>query len=165
MILKVLEGCLGWALKVDSRELTRCRGCLPSCHPDPPTHSPQRSLIPPPQQDPPEGTFHPYQYLVPFGLPCGSAGKESSCNMGDLGSIPGSGRSPGEGTGFPLQCSWTSPVAQLVKNLPAMRETWAGSWVGKIPWKRKWQSTPVFWPGECHGLYSPWGHKQSDTTE
>ena len=69
MILKVLEGCLGWALKVDSRELTRCRGCLPSCHPDPPTHSPQRSLIPPPQQDSPEGTFHPINIWFPLGFP------------------------------------------------------------------------------------------------
>ena len=44
--------------------------------------------------------------------------------MGDLGSIPGSGRSPGEGIGYPLQYSWPSLVAQLVKNLPAMQETW-----------------------------------------
>ena len=40
-----------------------------------------------------------------MGFPCGSAGKESACNMGDLGSIPGLGRSPGEGTGYPLQYS------------------------------------------------------------
>ena len=39
-------------------------------------------------------------------LPCGSDGKESACNAGDLGSIPGSGRSAGEGTGYPLQYSW-----------------------------------------------------------
>ena len=37
--------------------------------------------------------------------------------------------------------------------------------VGKIPWRRERLPTPVFWPGEFHGLYSPWGHKQSDTTE
>ena len=47
-----------------------------------------------------------------------------SCNAGGPGSIPGSGRSPGEGIGCPLQYSWASLVAQLVKNLPAMRETW-----------------------------------------
>ena len=52
-----------------------------------------------------------------------SVGKESACNAGDLGSIPESGRSPGEGIGYPLQYSWASLVAQLVKNLPAMRET------------------------------------------
>ena len=38
-------------------------------------------------------------------------------------------------------------------------------WLGKIPWRREWLSTPVFWPGEFHGLYSPWGCKESDTTE
>ena len=44
-------------------------------------------------------------YLVPKGFPCGTAGKESTCNAGDLGSIPGLGRSPGEGKGYPLQYS------------------------------------------------------------
>ena len=58
------------------------------------------------------------------GFPCGSAGKESACNVGNLGLIPGLGRYPEE---------------------------------GKYP--------PVFWPGEFHGLYSPQGHKESDTTE
>ena len=57
----------------------------------------------------------------------GSAGKESACNAGDPGSIPGSGGSAREGIGYPLQYSWASPVAQLVKNLPAMRETWVQS--------------------------------------
>ena len=50
--------------------------------------------------------------------------KESTCNAGDRGLIPGSGRSTREGIGYPLQYSWTSLVAQLIKNLPAMRETW-----------------------------------------
>ena len=50
----------------------------------------------------------------------GSAGKESACNAGDPGLIPGLGRSPGEGIGYPLHYSWASFVAQLVKNLPAM---------------------------------------------
>ena len=58
------------------------------------------------------------------GFPCGSAGKESTCNAGDPGSTPGSGRSPGEGIGYPLQCSRASLVAQLVKNPPAMWEGW-----------------------------------------
>ena len=62
----------------------------------------------------------------------GSAGKESTCNAGNAGSIPGSGRSPGEGIGYPLQYSWGSLVAQLliaqlVKNPPAMGETWVRS--------------------------------------
>ena len=64
--------------------------------------------------------MHPYVY------PCSSAGKESSCTVGDLGSIPGLGSSPGE---------------------------------------RKDSSTPVSWPGELHGLYSPWDHKELDMTE
>ena len=60
------------------------------------------------------------------GFPYGSAGKESVCSVGDLGSTPGLGRSLGEGKGHPH---------------------------------------PVFWPGEFHELFSPWGHKESDTTE
>ena len=61
--------------------------------------------------------------------------KASVCNAGDLGSIPG-----------------------------------FDSWVRKIPWRRKWQPTPIFLPGKSHGWrslvgYSPWGHKESDTTE
>ena len=61
-----------------------------------------------------------------MGFTCGSAGKESTCNVGDLGSIPGLGGSPGEGKGYPLQYSG---------------------------------------PGEFPGLYSTWGHKESDMTE
>ena len=49
------------------------------------------------------------------GFPHSSVGKESACSAGDLGSIPGLGRSPGEGLGYPLQYSWASLVAQLVK--------------------------------------------------
>ena len=52
-----------------------------------------------------------------------SVGKESACNEGDSGSIPGSGISAGEGIGYPLQYFWSSLVAQLVKILFAMRET------------------------------------------
>ena len=58
-----------------------------------------------------------------MGFPGGSDGKESASNVGDLGSIPGLGRSPGEGIGGPIQYTWASLVAQMVKNLPAMRET------------------------------------------
>ena len=54
-----------------------------------------------------------------------SVGKESICNAGDPGLIPGVGRSSGEGLGYPS--SWASLVAQLVKNVPAMRETWVRS--------------------------------------
>ena len=58
-----------------------------------------------------------------------------------------------------------SLVAQVVKNPPAMQETWFDPWVGKIPWRREQLPTPIFWPGEFYGLYSPWGRKESDTTE
>ena len=61
------------------------------------------------------------------GFPGSSVGKESACNAGDPGSMPGLGRSPGEGIGYPLQYSWASLMAQLVKNLPAMWETWVHS--------------------------------------
>ena len=101
----------------------------------------------------------------PKWLPYSSVGKESTCNAGDPGLILGSGRYPGEGIGYPLQYSWTSLVAQLVKNLPAMWETWFDPWVGKIPWRRERLPIPVLWPGEFHGLYNPWGHKESDMTE
>ena len=70
------------------------------------------------------------QILVPTkckGFQGSSAGKESSCNAGDPGLIPGSGRSPGEGIGYPLRYSWASLVAQTVKNPPAMWETWVRS--------------------------------------
>ena len=62
-----------------------------------------------------------------MGFPCGLAGKESACNVGDLGSIPGLGRFPGS--------------------------------------RRERLSTPVFWPGEFHGLYISWGGKESDRAE
>ena len=62
----------------------------------------------------------PYEYL---GFPDSSVGKESACNAGDPSLIPGSGRSFGKGIGYPLQCSWASRVAQLVKNPPAVWET------------------------------------------
>ena len=62
-----------------------------------------------------------------MGFPRSSAGKEAACNAGDLGWIPGSGRSAGEGIGYPLQYSQASLVTQLVKNPPAMQETWVQS--------------------------------------
>ena len=58
-----------------------------------------------------------------MGFLSSSAGKESTCNAEDPGSIPRLGRSAGEGIGYPLQSAWASLVAQLVKNPPAMRET------------------------------------------
>ena len=62
-----------------------------------------------------------------MGFPGSSAGKESACNAGNPGLISGSGRSPGESIGYPVQYSWASLVAQLVKNPHAMQETWVRS--------------------------------------
>ena len=66
-------------------------------------------------------------------FPHSSVGKESACNAGEPGSIPGWGRSSGEGVGYTLQYSWASLVAQLVKNLPAMWETWVWSLAWEDP--------------------------------
>ena len=62
-----------------------------------------------------------------LGLPHISVGKESVCNAGDPSLIPGSGRSAGERIGYSFQYSWASFVAQLIKNPPAVRETWVQS--------------------------------------
>ena len=79
-----------------------------------------------------------------------SVGKESACNAGTPIRILGQGRSPGEGKGYPLQHSWASLVAQLVKNPPAMQETWVWSLGWEDSWRRERLPTPVFWPGEFH---------------
>ena len=85
---------------------------------------------------------------VPWiGVPCSSVGKESTCNAGDPGSIPGSRRSPGEGIGYPFQCSWASLVAQLVKNLPAMQETriWSLGWEDTLEKEMATHSSILAW--------------------
>ena len=81
------------------------------------------------------------------GLPDSSVGKESAGIAGDLGSIPGLGRSPGEGIGYPLQHSWASFVAQLVKNLPAMQETWVRSlgWEDPLEKEKTTHSSILAW--------------------
>ena len=108
-------------------------------------------------------------YVFIFGCVRGfsdsSVVKESAYNAGDPGSIPRLGRSTGERKGYPLQYFRASLVAQLVKNPPAMRIPGLNPWVGKTPWRRERLSIPVFWPREFHGLYSPWSHKESDTTK
>ena len=80
-----------------------------------------------------------------------SVGKESTCNAGDQGSIPGSGRSPEEGIGYPPQYFWASLVAQLVKNLPTMWETWVPSlgWEDPVEKGRATHSSILAWR-------SPW---------
>ena len=95
--------------------------------------------------------------LFKKGFPDSSVGKESACNAGDPSVIPGLGRSAEEGIGYPLQYSWASLVTQLVKNHLQHGRPGFDPWVGRIPWRMEWLPTPVFWPGEFHGLYSPWG--------
>ena len=81
------------------------------------------------------------------GLPDSSVGKESACNAGDPALIPGSGRSIGEGIGYPLQYSWTFLVAQLVKNLPAVIETcvWSLGWEDPLEKGRATHSSILAW--------------------
>ena len=133
------------------------------------------------------------------GFPCCSPGKESACHAGDLGLIRGLERSPGEGKGYPLQYSVVEhsvdyTVCGITKSQTRLSDVhfmgFPGGasgkepacqcrrykrcrfdpWVGKIPWKRKWQPTLVFLPGESHGPrslagYSPRGRKELDTTK
>ena len=110
-----------------------------------------------------------------LGFPGGSAGKESACNAGDLSLIPGLGRSPGEGKGYPLQYSglensmdysmvsqrvrhdlttWASLVAQMVKNQLAIQETWVRS-LGSIPGLGRFHGGGHGNPLQCSGE-SPW---------
>ena len=81
------------------------------------------------------------------------------------------GEDPLEGKGYPLQYSWASLVALLVKNQPAMRENWVRSLGWENPLKEEtathssilaWR---IPWTEEPDVLQSPWGHKESDTTE
>ena len=85
-----------------------------------------------------------------FGFPHSSVGKESACNAGDLGSIPGWRKSTRAGIGYPLQYSWTSLMAQLVKNPPVMWETWVRSLAWEDPLEKE-MATPLLLPGEFYG--------------
>ena len=98
-------------------------------------------------------------------FPDSSVGKESACNAGDPSSIPGSGRSGGEGIGYPLQYSWASLVAQLVKNPPAMRESWVRSlgWEDPLEKGKATQASILAWriPWTVQSMES----QRVDTTE
>ena len=127
-----------------------------------------------------------------LGFPGGSEGKESTCNVGDLSLIPELGRSSGEGKGYPLQYSGLENSIDCIVHgvtnsqtgltdfhfhfgLPwwlrgysvclECRRPGFNPWVGKIPQRKEGLPTPVFWPGEFHGLYSPRGCKELDTAE
>ena len=93
-----------------------------------------------------------------LGFPDSSVGKESACNEGDPSSIPGSGRSAGEGIGYPVQYSWASLVAQLVKNSPAMSRDLSlipglenREMPDKLLFLRWLEQHPA--PGDFHGLF------------
>ena len=97
------------------------------------------------------------------GFPDSSVGKESACNAGDPGSIPESGRSPGEGIGYPPQGSWASLVAQLVKNPCNAGDLGSISGLEVALEKRKvTHSSILAWRMPWT---SPWGRKESDMTE
>ena len=84
--------------------------------------------------------------------------------MRDPDSIPGSGRSPGEGIGYLFQSSWASLVAQLVKNPPAIRETWVQSLGWEDPLEKE-KATHSSYSGLENSMDSPGGCKESDTTD
>ena len=100
-------------------------------------------------------------------FPDSSVGKESACNAGDPGSIPGSRRSPGEGIGYPLQYFWASVVVQLVQNPPAMQDTWVQSlgWEDPLEKGKATHSSilawGVPWTEEPDGLQSMWLQSQT----
>ena len=95
-----------------------------------------------------------------LSFPDSSIGKEPACNAGDPGLIPGWGRPTGEGIGYPLQYSWTSSTALLVKNLPAMWENWVRplGWGNPLEKGKATHSSTLAWR-------IPWGPKELDTTE
>ena len=98
-----------------------------------------------------------------YGPTGGSMVKYPPANAGDsrdVGSVPGLGRSTGEGIAYPIQYSWASHMAQQVKNPPAMQETWVQTLGWEDPQRREWLPTPIFLPREFHGQrilesYSP----------
>ena len=106
-----------------------------------------------------------------FSFPDSSVGKESICNAADPGLIPGPGRFTEEGIGYPLQYSWVSLVAQMVKNPPAMWETWVQSlgWEDSLEVGMATHSNILAWrismDKRILAGYSPWRCKESDTTE
>ena len=112
-----------------------------------------------------------WTHLLPFplnnrrGFPGSSPSKESACNTGDPSLIPGSGRSPGKRIGYPLQCSWASLVTQMVKNLPAMWETWVRSlsWEDALEKETATHSRILAW--RIPWTVQSWGRKESDMTE
>ena len=100
-----------------------------------------------------------------MGFPGSSVGKESAYSAGDPSSIPGSGKSTGKGISYPLQYFWISLVAQLVKNPPAVWETWVPSlgWEDPLEMEKATHSSILAW--RIPWTDSPWCHKELDTIE
>ena len=100
-----------------------------------------------------------------MGFPHSSVGKGSACNTGDPSSIHGLGRSAGEGIGYPFQYSWASLLAQLVKNLPAMQETWVWSWgwVDPLVKEKATHSSILAWriPWTVHRVTKSWTRRSN----
>ena len=99
------------------------------------------------------------------GFPDSSVGKESTCNAEDPSLIPESGRSTGEGIGYPLQHSWASLVAQQVKNPPAMQETWVQSLVQKDPLEKGKATYSSILVWRIPWTIQSMGHTELDMTE
>ena len=101
-----------------------------------------------------------------MGFPGSSTGRESACNAGDPGSIPGLGRSAGEGIDYPLQYSWTSLVTRLVKNPPA-GDLGSIPGLGRCPGGGKGIGYPFQYSGLENSMDSSTAHgvAESDTTE
>ena len=100
-----------------------------------------------------------------LGFPDSSVGKESACNARDPSLIPELGRSPGEGIGYPLQYSWASLVAQLVKNPPALRETWVRFLDWEDPLEKAMATHSDILAQRIPWTVKSMGHKESDMTE
>ena len=103
--------------------------------------------------------------MLSFGFPDSSVGKEPACNAEDPVLIPGLVRSTGERLGYPFQYSWASLMAQLVKNPPAMQETWVRSlgWEDPLEKGTVAHSSLLTWRIPWT-IYCPWGHKELDET-
>ena len=110
------------------------------------------------------------------GFPGSSASKESTYKSGDSGVIPGLERSPGEGISYPLQFSWASLVAQFIKNLPAVWETWVQSLSWEDPLEKGMATSSNIlawkipmdrgaWQAAVYGVANSRTCKELDTTE
>ena len=141
-------GCLSEGLALPTNDLISQKNSSISYVIFPAGQRNRLSLSTPSPLNPFLSPVQPGPRVLYFLIPCplsgamvfsgSSAGKEFICNAGDPSLIPGSGRSPGEGIGYPLQYSWASLVAQMVKNLLQCGRPEFDPWVGKIPWRRAW---------------------------